>query len=409
VLRALIFFRSPRLALAVLGFLAAFCAGAAWFPWLALGGPPAPLWAQRLGLERPFASPPFLLGVLLLFLSTLACLWSRTASTLALWRGAAEAYGTRFEARPAGDFVELLRAEGFGTRRMPCFRWRHALWGGWVLHVGLLALIAGVLGQQAFHDGGAFELSEGETLRLSEAGAVFGRERGLLAPASPPGLTLGLVIFDPFLHQPGFSPDRASRLRAELPGQPPREGLVDRADGFDAGPATIYQAIPTGLALNLEIPGLGARSLHLRARSPYTQAGEFLAPDGTPVTLGVHGERALDDPQGTGPLSVWMERAGARTTLHPGEVFPFGSLPARLVSIGRWAGFTYARSPGMPAVHAGFALVLLGAALLVFPAGVARVAAPGEATAGWVYVTRGRDLLVAEWARRGQNPPGGEA
>jgi len=184
---------------------------------------------------------------------------------------------------------------------------------------------------------------------------------------------------------------------------------VDRAEGVRAGPLTVYQAIPTGLALNVEIAGLGGRSFHLRERNPLSADGEFTAPGGETVRLGVSGGRPLDDPRGTGALRVWIERQGRRADIGPGAVFAFGTAAARLVSIGRWAGFTYARSPGMPAVFGGFAIVLLGATLLVFPAGVAWPGSPEEGLAGRVFVTRGRELLLAEWGRQGQNPHGEEA
>ena len=406
--RVLPLLRSPRLALGVLGFLAGYCGLAAWLPW-SNAGAAVPSWAVTLGLDRPFAAPVFLLAVGLLFLSTVACLWERTPSTLRLWRGRGEGYGVSFESRPGLDFGGFLRSEGFRGASGPLFRYRHALWGGWVLHLGLVVLIAGVAVEQAFHEGGAFELSEGERLSLSAPGAVFARERGPLAPDTPPELLVTLVAFDPFLHQPGYAPDRASRIRVEGPGLAAREGTVDRADGVRAGPLTIYQAIPTGLALNVEGAGLGVRSFHLRTRTPLQADGEFLAPGGEPVRLGVTGERALDDPRGTGVLSVWIQRQGERAEIVPGTVFAFGTAPARLMSVGRWAGFTYARSPGMPAVFAGFAIVLLGATLLAFPAGVAWPGSTEERLAGRVFVTRGRELLLAEWARRGQNPHGREA
>jgi hypothetical protein len=361
------------------------------------------------GLDRPFASPAFLVAVGLLFLSTLACLWDRTPGTLRLWRGQGEGYGASFESRPGRDFGGFLRGEGFSGAKGPLFRYRHALWGGWVLHLGLVVLIAGVVVQQGFHDGGALEISEGESLSLSAPGAVFARERGPLASETAPDLLVTLVSFDPFLHQPGYAPDRASRIRVERRGTTATEVTVDRAEGVRAGPLTIYQAIPTGLALNVEVGGLGGRSFHLRTRTPLEADGEFLAPGGETVRLGVTGERALEDPRGTGTLSVWIERQGRRTEIPPGTAFVFGTTAARLVSVGRWAGFTYARSPGMKAVFAGFAIVLLGTTLLVFPAGVAWPESPEAGVAGRAFVTRGRELLLAEWARGGQNPPGKEA
>ena len=400
--------RAPRLALGVLGFLAAYCGLAAWLPW-SNGGAAVPGWAVTLALDRPFAAPVFLPAVGLLFLTTLACLWDRTAGTLRLWHGRGEGYGDSFESRPGVDFGVFLSAEGFRGASGPLFRHRHALWGGWVLHLGLVVLIAGVAVQQGFNDGGAFEVSEGERLSLSAPGAVFARERGPFAPQTPPDLLVTLVAFDPFLHQPGYAPDRASRIRVERPGGAGTEATVDRAEGVGVGPVTVYQAIPTGLALNVEIAGFGGRSFHLRARGPLSAEGEFTAPGGETVRLGVTGARSLDDPRGTGALRVWIERHGQRAEIAPGTPFAFGTTAARLVSVGRWAGFTYARSPGMPAVFSGFAIVLLGAALLAFPAGVAWPGRPEEGLAGRVFVTRGRELLLAEWARQGQNPPGKEA
>jgi hypothetical protein len=400
--------RSPRLALGVLGFLAAYCGLAAWLPW-SNAGAAVPGWAVTLGLDRPFATPAFLVAVGLLFLSTLACLWDRTPGTLRLWRGRGEGYGAEFESQSGLDFAGFLRAEGFRGASGPLFRYRHALWGGWVLHLGLVVLIAGVAVQQGFHEGGAIELSEGESLSLSAPGAVFARERGPLASEAPPDLVVTLVAFDPFLHQPGYAPDRASRIRVEPRGTAASEVTVDRAEGVRAGPLTVYQAIPTGLALNVEIAGLGGRSFHLRERNPLSAEGEFTAPGGETVRLGVSGERPLGDPRGTGTLRVWIERAGGRAGIVPGTVFVFGTAAARLASVGRWAGFTYARSPGMPAVFAGFAIVLLGATLLVFPAGVAWSGPAEEGLAGRVFVTRGRELLLAEWARWRQNPPDKEA
>jgi hypothetical protein len=64
----------------------------------------------------------------------------------------------------------------------------------------------------------------------------------------------------------------------------------------------------------------------------------------------------------------------------------------------RWGRFTYARSPGMAGVWAGFALVLAGSALLAFPAGVARLAGEGGPAAR-VFLPRGREALLAEWRR----------
>lgn len=386
----------------VLAFLAVYSGAAAWFPWQRPGAPPAPSWATSLHLDHPFSSPAFLAAIALLFLSAAVCTWDRTIRVAGLWRGQVRPWGTPFPAASRASFSEFCRSEGFRGRGPVLFRARFAIWGGWVFHVGLLSLMAGILIQQGFHDGGAFQLADGEAVRLDAPGAVFGREKGPFAPASTPHLTVALAAFDPFLHQKGYAPDRACVLRVERPGHPVREGAVDRAAGFDTGLVTIYQALTSGLCLNLEIQGIGVRSLHLRDETHQKLTGDFTAPGGRPFRFTLESERHFDDPAGTGLLRVRAEGHGGSFEVAPGSPFPFGTAPARLVSVGRWGGFTYSRSPGMPVVFAGFAFLLLGSALMSFPAGVALVGRPGEEAAGWIWVTRGRDALLAEWNRCSQ-------
>lgn len=392
--------RSPRLALGVLAFLAVYGGLAAWYPWQRPGGPRVPAWALALHLDRPFSSPVFLGAALLLFLSTAACTWDRTLRVAALFRGRVRPYGFQLPVRAGIDAAAFLAAQGFSRPRSggACFRARAALWGGWVLHLGLLSLMAGVVAQQGWHDGGAFEIAEGESVRLAAPGTVFGRDRGAFAPSAPPDLAIGLLAFDPFLHQRGYAPDRASRIRVEPPGTAPIERALDRAAGVEVAGVTLFQAIPSGLAVVVESPQLGARALHLRDESDHRAHGTFNSPSGLPVVFGVDSDRSLHDPAGTGALAVWIEREGRRSPLAAGVPFDFGGEPARFVTVVRWGGFTYSINPGMPAVFAGFTLVLLGAALLTLPAGAAEIAATGVEPAAWVYLTRGREALVADWA-----------
>lgn len=300
-------------------------------------------------------------------------------------------------ARADADVAVFLRSQGFRGAGPVLVRHAAALWGGWIFHVGLLVVIAAVAVQQAFHDGGAFELSEGEQANLAQEGVVFGRERGPLAPERPPDVLVGLLAFDPFLHQRGYAPDRASRIVLQPEGGRRLEATVDRADGVRAGSTLVYQAIPSGIALVLEIPGRGTRSVHLASRDERRASASVSDPAGHPVVFSLEAEHGLVDPRGTGALTVRLEGPGGRELLTPGASFEFGGLRARLVAVARWSGFTYARSPGMPGIFAGFAFILVGALLLAFPAAVARLAGPGEAGAARV-AGRGSEVLVRRWA-----------
>jgi hypothetical protein len=395
--------RSPRLALGVLAFAAVYAAAGAWLAWAIPADRPPPAWAAATGLDHPFSAWPFLACVALLFASTLACTWGRRARVLATLRGELPPSAFALPPGPSGARA-FLEARGFRGEGELLRRHAFALWGGWVLHVGLLAVIAGAAVQQALHDGGAFDVVEGAAVRLREPGITFAREHGPLAAAEPPDLEVALESFDPFLHQRGYAPDRRSRLAVVPAGGAPSSVTLDRSAGVRVAGVELFQAIPTGLALLLDVAGAGVRSVRLDTGPARVGAASLLDPAGRPARLVATAERDLDDPLGTGRLDLALEQDGRRVAIAPGQPFDFGGRPARVVGVRWWARFTWAVSPGMPAVLAGFAIVLLGCALLAFPAGVARLAPPGSGPAARVFLPRGRDVLLGEWRAHGGPP-----
>lgn len=394
------FLRSPPTALVLIGFVAAWSMAGAWAPWTQPGGGAAPAWSAAVGLDHPFTSVPFLAAVALVFLSTLACTWGRRARILALRRGALPPGALRLPHRP-GDARAFLAAQGFRGDGPLLTRNGFALWGGWVLHVGLLLLVAAVLVQQAFADSGTFDLAERETARLDEHGVVFGRERGPLAGAPLPAVEVRLEQFDPRLRQPGYAPDRRSRVSLSAADEPPRIAELDRAAGVRFGGIELFQAIPTGIAVVIDIQGMGPRAVRLQEETPRRAAATVRDPAGAEARFVVDTERDLDDPAGTGRVLTWLQRGSQRTALAPGATFAFGNVEARALAVTRWGRFTWSRTPALPAVWFGFAVVLLGCALLTFPAGVVRLGGPGEDAAATLWVNRGAEALAAEWDRAG--------
>lgn len=174
--RLLRIFASPRLTLAVLGFLVVYSILAAW-------APDTPL--EKILGPRPFSAPVFLAPVLLLFLCTLSCTWLRTGKVLSLRHGNVPAVHLELRADRRYPLEEFLQEHGFRGKGNTRWRNRPALWAGWLLHLALLLLMVGVVIQLVFHDGGAFEVALGETVSLAESGIVFDRTPGSIAPASP--------------------------------------------------------------------------------------------------------------------------------------------------------------------------------------------------------------------------------
>lgn len=389
--------RSARFARAVLVYLAVFCGVSAFLPWVrGVDGSVAPAWAVAIGFAQPFSSWWFLAGVAALFASTLACTWTKPARTMAWWRGDLPAGAAHLPPIAGRDVVAFLRARGFVGEGV-LFRYKYALWAGLILHWGLLALIAGVGVQQSFHDEGNFELLVGEQKDLSAPGAVFSRAVGPLGPTGPPGMLVALEAFDPFRHQPGFALDHFSTITIGS-GPAAQRFELDRAAGVEVEGVEVFQAIPSGLGAVVASASGQRFALALHEVGPHMLGAAVTDVSNVEWRLIVTTERDVNDSLGTGEITASVQVDGAPTPVQVGVPFAFGDDTLTIVQWTRWAGFHYARNPGMVGVYVGFVLVLLGSLLLTFPAGLARLPGPGDIDTR-VFVLRGAEALRLEWER----------
>ena len=388
--RLLRIFASPRLTLGVLGFLVVYSLLSVW-------ATDTPL--EKIFGPRPFSAPLFFASVLLLFLCTLSCTWLRTGKVLSLRRGNVPALHIEIRAARRISLEEFLREHGFRGKGDTRWRNRPALWAGWLLHVALLVLMVGVVIQLVFHDGGAFEVAVGETVSLAEPGIVFDRTPGSIAPSSPPDLRVRLVAFDAHQHQPGFAPDRRSRLQVETPDGSVRDLVLDRAAGARVDGTSIFQAIATGVALVLELPNEEFRAIHLQTENERFAKTDLTLPGGDEARFEVEATRSFDDRRGSGLLTIRFLRNGVETEISTGGLIEFGNTRAKLVDLVRWSGFTYVRSPGIPAVFTGFTLVLAACVLLTLPSGIARLDTRGGSSIARVWLNRGSTVVESAWQR----------
>jgi hypothetical protein len=183
-----------------------------------------------------------------------------------------------------------------------------------------------------------------------------------------------------------------------LPGEP-ITGTIDRARGLSVGNTTIYQAIPTGFALNIDISGMGVRCIHLRRKAVNTAVAELNDPAGAPLQFLLESDRPLDYTKDPGLLTAYVVRQGQSLKLQPGDRFPFGPAAARFLAVSQWGAFTYTRSPGIGLVFSGFAIALAGCFLLLFPVGVARIEDQSGNSHVNVYLSRGIELLLMDWQK----------
>jgi len=175
--------------------------------------------------------------------------------------------------------------------------------------------------------------------------------------------------------------------------------VLDRAAGMSVEGTTLFQAMPTGVALVLELPGDDFRAVHLRTKDERLAKADLTLPGGDLAIFVVEAERSFNDSRGSGPLTILFECDGVASEVTKGDFIEFGNTRARLVDLVRWSGFTYVRSPGMPAVFTGFALVLTACGLLIFPSGVARLGTHDGSAVARVWLNRGSAVMASDWQR----------
>jgi len=385
------FLSSPRLALALLGTTAGYAVVGAFASGL-------------FGDHRPFSSPLFIALIAGVFLSTFACTWRRS---IAVWRilgGRPPASAISIAADDRRVVLDFLDGAGFRLNGDRLWRWRPALLAGWLLHVALLVLIAGVAVQLAFYDRGLFEVAEGEMADLRASGIVFGRQSGFLADVAPPALEVAVLEFDPYRHQRGYAPDRFSSLLVRDRGSE-RRLVVDRAKGARVGGVRLYQSLVTGVAVVFDSTDRTRRAVHLAAIDERLGRADLLDGNGRPFSLEVESTEPLNGPKGTGPVQIrgrWPDRT---VDLELGDVVELvAGERATIASVVRWSGFSYAVSPGMPAVVIGFCLVLAASLLLVFPAGLGRLEERDGVVTAIVWSIRGLEVLAQDWENGPQAP-----
>jgi len=382
---------SPRLGLVLLGATAVYAVFGAFAP-------------ERFGDQRPFSSPLFVALIAGVFLSTFACTWRRSVAVWRILRGQPPASAMTIAADDRRVVLEFLGGAGFRRDGDRLWRWRPALLAGWLLHVALLVLIAGVGVQLAFYDRGLFQVAEGEMVDLRASGVVFDRQSGFLADEAPPALEVAVLEFDPHRHQRGYAPDRLSTLLVRDRGAE-RRLVVDRAKGVRVGGIRLYQALVTGVAVVFDSTDRTRRAVHLAATGERVGRADLVDGSGRPFSLEVESTEPLKGSKGTGPVRIrghWPDRT---VDLELGDVVDLAAGErATITAVVRWSGFSYAVSPGMPAVVIGFCLVLAASLLLVFPAGLGRLAERDGVVTATVWTNRGLEVLAQDWENGPQAP-----
>ncbi len=249
--------------------------------------------------------------------------------------------------------------------------WRR--WGAALLHAGLALALVSFLAYVSTERQGYLTLTEGEEV---DAGAPWAMEvAGLLAPPFPLPVGVALVAVSPVFR----ADDTLQALSAEVAlrdgAGPPRRHRISPNDSHYHWGFRLYQLGVFGHAFALEVtdPRGGAGQVLLRLPIP---RGRDLAGygtfEGTPfgATLKAkyhldHDRVSMDDAR---PLLTMRLVEGdavrAELALHPGEQGTLGGHQVRLVAVRRWTSLLFDAGIGMTPVLLGFAVMVLGAALI---------------------------------------------
>lgn len=424
---ALRLLRSRELALALMALVALAALSGTLAPQQALispaqyrewrqANPGLAILGETLGLTQVYSSGWFLALLAGLFLCLLTWTWVRAAQVWKLDRvrhrpgrpvpwslrapgrhlavplaaGAEEALGAAAQQLAAAGYrvyPHLPNGQaGLPVRQGWLFaeKGRHGAWGSLAMHASLLVILLGGLYSGGFKMAGYFELAEGQTFSGQRAAFLQYSTGPFNAGQEPPVSPLRLDALTT-----AYWPDGSLREIASAVSLPAQAGVLQAATVSVSNPlvrqgTTIYQARDHGFAALLELrdqrgamtpgyinfPTPKERSQPASNRfsvpgTPYRAEVDFYpAPGGGPVPADAWLRAQPDQPW----LYLFL-RDGQGAVAYQGPVgigqsvaVEGGALTFRGVS--RWAGFPVVRDPGIPIIFAGFALCILGAALL---------------------------------------------
>ncbi|MBI2887238.1 MAG: cytochrome c biogenesis protein ResB [Chloroflexi bacterium] len=268
---------------------------------------------------------------------------------------------------------------------------RYGVWGSLAMHASLLVILLGGLYSGGFKMAGYFELAEGQTFSGQRA-AFLQHSTGPFSQGQESAVSpLRLDALTTAYWPDGSLREISSALSLSAQAGPP----AGRADGPRAATVsvsnplvrqstTIYQARDHGFAALLELrdPRGAVTSGYINFPTPRERSqpasNRFSVP-GTPYRA----EADFYPAPGVGPVpaEAWLQAQPEQPWLYlflkdaQGAVAyqgPLGVGQAVVVEgsaltfrgVSRWAGFPVVRDPGLSVIFAGFALCILGAALL---------------------------------------------
>ncbi len=363
--------RSPRTIVAELLAVAGAGVALASLPQLELPGdlarleaahPAAAAFAHALALDRVLHGPWLWVPLLAAMASlgvVLAEQWQRVVRQLRAEPGPGAFESAAFQA----EFVRPSRQASTRVRR----RSRVGHLGSPLFHSGLMVVVAAGLLRALFGRDAVVELVEGETLPASPA--AFGAQWG--GPLSRPlALSAPLRLLEIRREPYASGALRALSARAALlepAGERPVRIAIN--DPLDVAAERVYLTNRNGIAALVRVSPSGGVPTAL-----LLEEGDLAGRYESRAVLGGELEviaRAAAGPGGALPEAVEVRvlRRGALLfvgALAPGSAVPLpGGRSFAVESLRRWARFEVGRDLASPLAFAGFALVILGAVVVV--------------------------------------------
>lgn len=348
---------------------------------------------SKLNFDKMYSSEIFLTVIFLLFITMSFSLWNlftriRKSSAKQNFNFSEKTFKNYFSftsqnKNSVENILTGMARNGFTVKNLSqgkyLFRkYGFSQWGGFILHFGMLIIIAAALYTFLFEKRGFVQIIEGDTF-FGQKEKFLSEEKGLLASQFIPDINISLIKFTSQYYSNGNVEFIESSLLINKHSESPKpvsisiNHPINNVDGLNIYQSTFF-GYTVCLLLNRnghEIPTYFSLDHPIELENPFSGISEFpttnyifrmeLFPDVSKDS------RSLKQPS----LHLIIEDKGVtqfKGTVKPGESILLGADKLTFVDIRHWSGLILTENQSVVFIFLGFGLIVLGFILIyIFP------------------------------------------
>lgn len=250
-------------------------------------------------------------------------------------------------------------------------------WGGFILHLGMLIIVAAALYTFLFEKRGFVQILEGDTF-FGNDGEFLSTEKGLFSSPFVPDFNITLEKLTPDYYPEGDLKFVESSILVSNQAGTRTPGLLSINNPYKFGGVNIYQSTSFGYTVCLllnkngkDIPTYFSLEHADKLGNPFTGISNFPTTDyifKMEFSPDINGSSfSLTQPS----LRLIVEEKGITQfngTIKPGESIQLGDQKLTFVDIRHWSGLILTENQSVIFIFLGFGLIVLGLiSIYVFP------------------------------------------